>query len=174
VRAAEEQRDAKALGGSDGDVRTLLARGRDEGEGQQVRGHGDQGAAFLRRSDDAGVVKDPAGNAGLLEDDAVDVAVGKSGLERSEICTSKPSASARPFTMAMVCGRRSASRTVLPSLAVLFLLALRISSTASATAVASSSRDALATGSPVRSWTMVWKFSSASSRPWEISGWYGV
>ena len=21
---------------------------------------------------------------------------------------------------------------------------------------------------------MVWKFSSASSRPWEISGWYGV
>ena len=28
--------------------------------------------------------------------------------------------------------------------------------------------------SPVRSVTMVWKFSSASSRPWLISGWYGV
>ena len=27
---------------------------------------------------------------------------------------------------------------------------------------------------PVRSLTMVWKFRSASSRPWEISGWYGV
>ena len=28
-----------------------------------------------------------------------------------------------------------------------------------------------ATASPVRSSTIVWKFSSASSRPWEISGW---
>ena len=45
---------------------------------------------------------------------------------------------------------------------------------ASAAAVASSSSDAPAQGSPVRSATMVWKFSSASSRPWEISGWYGV
>ena len=31
--------------------------------------------------------------------------------------------------------------------------------------------DALATSRPVRSATMVWKFSSASSRPCEISGW---
>ena len=27
---------------------------------------------------------------------------------------------------------------------------------------------------PVRSLTIVWKLSSASRRPWEISGWYGV
>ena len=27
---------------------------------------------------------------------------------------------------------------------------------------------------PVRSATIVWKLRSASSRPWEISGWYGV
>ena len=93
--------------------------------------------------------------------------------ERSATCTSKPSASARPLTMAMVCGRQSASRTVLAPAADLFLLARRMRSTASATAVASSRRDALATGSAVRSWTMVWKFSSASRRPWEISGWYG-
>ena len=39
---------------------------------------------------------------------------------------------------------------------------------------ASSSIDALATSMPVRSATMVWKLSSASSRPWLISGWYGV
>ena len=26
----------------------------------------------------------------------------------------------------------------------------------------------------MRSLTIVWKLSSASSRPWEISGWYGV
>ena len=45
---------------------------------------------------------------------------------------------------------------------------------ASAAAVASSSSEAPAIGSPVRSATMVWKLSSASSRPCEISGWYGV
>ncbi len=45
---------------------------------------------------------------------------------------------------------------------------------ASAAAVLSSSSDALATGSAVSSSTMVWKLSSASSRPWLISGWYGV
>ena len=44
------------------------------------------------------------------------------------------------------------------------------SAIASAAAVASSSSDAFATSSPVRSQTMVWKFSKASSRPWLISG----
>ena len=38
-------------------------------------------------------------------------------------------------------------------------------------ALASSSSDAFATGSAVRSSTTVWKSSSASRRPWEISGW---
>ena len=45
---------------------------------------------------------------------------------------------------------------------------------ASAAAVASSSSEAPEVGRPVRSATMVWKLSSASSRPCEISGWYGV
>ena len=45
---------------------------------------------------------------------------------------------------------------------------------ASAAAVPSSSREAPDVGSPVRSATIVWKLSSASSRPCEISGWYGV
>ena len=45
---------------------------------------------------------------------------------------------------------------------------------ASAAAVASSSIDALAIAMPVRSQTIVWKLSSASRRPCEISGWYGV
>ena len=44
------------------------------------------------------------------------------------------------------------------------------SAMASAAAVASSSSEALATSSPVKSHTMVWKFSSASRRPWLISG----
>ena len=42
---------------------------------------------------------------------------------------------------------------------------------ASAAAVASSSRLALASGRAVRSLTIVWKFSSASSRPCAISAW---
>ena len=45
---------------------------------------------------------------------------------------------------------------------------------ASAAAVASSRSDALARSMAVRSLTMVWKLRSASSRPCEISGWYGV
>ena len=53
-------------------------------------------------------------------------------------------------------------------------MARRASVIASAAAVASSSSDAPAHGSAVRSAIMVWKFSSASRRPWEISGWYGV
>ena len=53
-------------------------------------------------------------------------------------------------------------------------LARRARVIASAAAVPSSSIEAFAVASPVRSATMVWKFSSASSRPWLISGWYGV
>jgi hypothetical protein len=71
---------------------------------------------------------------------------------------------------AMVCGRQPASATnVVPR-----LVTRRASSIASAAAVASSSSDAPATGSAVRSEIMVWKFSRASRRPWDISGWYGV
>jgi hypothetical protein len=81
-----------------------------------------------------------------------------------------PSGSALVASTARVCGRQPASaRKIRP-----FPAARRASVIASAAADASSSSDAPATGSPVRSATMVWKFSSASSRPCEISGWYGV
>jgi len=53
-------------------------------------------------------------------------------------------------------------------------LARRSSVIASAAAVPSSSIDALAISMPVRSSTIVWKLRSASRRPCEISGWYGV
>ena len=73
----------------------------------------------------------------------------------------------RAASPARVCGRhRESARKMLP-----FPAARRVSVMASAAAVASSSREAPATPSPVRSATMVWKFSSASSRPCEISGW---
>ena len=45
---------------------------------------------------------------------------------------------------------------------------------ASAAAVASSSSEAPATSIPHSSMVMVWKLSSASRRPCEISAWYGV
>ena len=77
-----------------------------------------------------------------------------------------PSGSARVRRTARVCGRQSVSaRNTWPLPA-----ARRASVMASAAAVASSSSDAPATGSAVRSEIIVWKFSSASSRPWEISG----
>ena len=71
----------------------------------------------------------------------------------------------------MVWGRASASTTNGPCT---LGCARRTSVIASAAAVPSSSREALEVGSPVRSATIVWKLSSASSRPWLISGWYGV
>jgi hypothetical protein len=82
-----------------------------------------------------------------------------------------PSGCARVPITARVCGSVSASTTYTPLAA---LDERRASVIASAAAVASSSIDALAVGRPVRSATTVWKLSSASSRPWEISGWYGV
>ncbi len=82
-----------------------------------------------------------------------------------------PSGSARVRSTARVCGCVSASttNTVAPDFD-----ARRDRVMASAAAVGSSSSDDPATGSAVRSSTIVWKFSSASSRPCEISGWYGV
>ena len=76
-------------------------------------------------------------------------------------------------TTARVCGSTSVSTTRTASSDGL-RAARRISVIASAAAVASSSIEALAVVRPVRSETTVWKFSSASSRPWLISGWYGV
>ena len=68
-------------------------------------------------------------------------------------------------------GRVSAStRNTFP----LRLAVRRASISASAAEVASSRVEALETSIPVRSQIIVWKVSSASRRPWEISGWYGV
>ena len=74
----------------------------------------------------------------------------------SRVCGSTSSATKKRFDVALAPRLRSASVM------------------ASAAAVASSSIEAPAIAMPVRSQTMVWKFSSASSRPWDISAWYGV
>ena len=79
--------------------------------------------------------------------------------------------SARVRTTSIVCGWQSAStKNVSPPFG--FIRWQRVM--ASAAAVPSSSSDALARSMAVSSLTIVWKLSNASSRPWEISGWYGV
>ena len=79
-----------------------------------------------------------------------------------------PSGAARVASTAAVCAYTSTSTA---SRWDLLLPARCISVIASAAAVPSSSIDALDTSRPVRSQTMVWKLSRASSRPWLISGW---
>ena len=81
-----------------------------------------------------------------------------------------PSGLARVASTARVCGcspRRPGRSGLRP--AARWAIAI-----ASAAAVASSSSEALAICSAVRSPISVWKFSSASSRPCAISAWYGV
>ena len=82
-----------------------------------------------------------------------------------------PIGSARAATTAIVWGWVSASTK---KAGAGCLVDRRISVIASAAAVDSSSMDAPAISIPVRSVTIVWKLRSASSRPWLISGWYGV
>ena len=82
-----------------------------------------------------------------------------------------PSGAARVRTTAIVCGWQSASTK---NLADFDLDTRRAIAIASAAAVASSSSEALASSMPVRSITICWKLSRASSRPWLTSAWYGV
>ena len=79
--------------------------------------------------------------------------------------------SARVRTTSMVCGWHSWSTKNVCNFSPLIRCSIAI---ASAAAVGSSSSDALARSIAVRSLTIVWKLRSASSRPCEISGWYGV
>ena len=85
--------------------------------------------------------------------------------------TVTPSGCARVRTTSSVCGNTSSATK---NTRLSFLPTRSASAIASAAAVASSSIDALAIAMPVRSQTIVWKLTSASSRPCEISGWYGV
>ena len=146
--------------------------GRSSGQRQQVRGHGNQrpaGVGFLGQRVE--VTQGPRG-ARVLLDHAEELAVGQAGVEVDAPRRRCPSGARRVLEYGQGLGQavgvhhhdgRRRRR-----------LRRRIRVTASATAVLSSSRDALAVSSPVRSLTMVWKFRRASRRPWLISGWYGV
>ena len=102
-----------------------------------------------------------------LASTAPNISPGRS-VAGSPTTTSMPIGSARVAMTAMVWGLQSAStKNTVESP----FTARRAMVMASAAAVPSSSSEALASGSPVRSDTSVWKFSRASSRPCEISGW---
>src|SRR5438067_1312810 len=88
------------------------------------------------------------------------------------VCT--PRASARVRTTAIVCGWHPSAIMNIGVVPGGTFATASVRFIASAAAVASSSREALAIGRAVRSATIVWKLSSASSRPCAISGWYGV
>ena len=96
---------------------------------------------------------------------AAPIAAVSPGAKRASF---QPSGCARVASTASVCGCKSAHTAIVSDLVREEACAI---ATASAAAVASSSREALAIGMPVRSHTMVWKFSSASSRPCASSAW---
>ena len=151
VRAAEAQRHAEALRGAHGDVGAGLAGRGEQGQGQQVGGDRDQRAARVGGVGDGLEVADLAGGAGVLDQHAVELALGQvmpvpgSPPARSASASSMPSGSARVWSTARVCGKTSASTRKRGDLD---LEARRASVMASAAAVASSSREELATGQP--------------------------
>ena len=90
----------------------------------------------------------------------------------SETTSRMPSGAARVSSTARTCGKTRSETTNVRACGR--RCTRRSSVIASAAAVASSSSDAFAISMPVRSATIVWKLRSDSSRPWAISGWYGV
>src|SRR5699024_3904853 len=158
VGAAEEQGDAEALGRADGDVRALGGAVLEQGQCQQVGVEGHQCPAVVGPGDGFGEVADGASGAGWAQT-MPKMSSPTRPSARSATVTRKSMARARARTTEMVCGWSSESRTTV----VPFFTARRMSRTASATAVASSRREALAMSRPVRSWTTCWKFSNARS-----------
>lgn len=90
-------------------------------------------------------------------------------LKTSVTRTAMPSGFARVWTTSTIWGWARWERT--KRRAPSFFRRWKAIAIASAAAVASSRREAFATSIPVRSETRVWKLSSASRRPWEISAW---
>ena len=176
MRAAVAHRDAEALGGAAGDVGAPLPRRLEQREREQVGGDDDRGPGLVRGGGQRAVVADGAAGARVGQQDAERAGLGQvGGPAGGQVGDVQPDAerlgaglAARP----RVCGSVSASTTKTAS--AFARPARRTSVIASAAAVASSSMEAPATSRPVRSATIVWKLISASSRPWLISGWYGV
>ena len=169
VGSAVPHRHAEALAVADRDIGAPFARRGQEGQAEQVGGGSNQRARGMGPLAQRAKVADLAVGGGVLHQRADDArARTRSRPGRHDYLDSPclgPGAapprssaggSARPP------GRPDRSFTALTA---------RLRFIASAAAVASSSSEALATSRPVRSDTIVWKLSSASSRPCAISAW---
>ncbi len=171
VRAAEPERHPEPLGGAGGDVGADLPRRPQQRQREQVGGDGDQRAFRVggldQRRRGRGPRRTRPGTAGAAPKNSSGNARRPGRTARARCRAARPGCAA-PTASAGGCRRPPRTR------GSWLFDDRRASVIASATAVPSSSIDAFAVVSPVRSVTMVWKFSSASSRPWLISGWYGV
>ena len=171
VRAAEAERDAEPLCRSDDDVRALFARGRDEAAGEEVgrdhrRARRRPARGLDERASGPGSRPSSTGSARARRTARRHRAIRAAASPTS---TTMPSGSARVCTTAIVCGWQPASTTNRSEAED--GASRRAIAIASAAAVGSSRSEAFASSIPVRSLTIVWKLSNASSRPCEISGW---
>ena len=170
VRAAEADRHAEALRRSHGHVGAPLTRWHEQRQREQVGRGDDERAGVVRAGDEGTQVAYRSRGRRIAHQHAERRRPRAGGAVTSNGTSSIPSGSARVCSTASVCGWVSASTR---NRGDADEPARRHSAIASAAAVASSSRLAPATARPVRSVTTVWNPSSASSRPWLISGWYG-
>ncbi len=169
--ASEAHRDAQALRGAHGDVGAPLARCLEQASDSRSQTAVTRGAPVCRGGE-VGVVAHRAVGGRVLDDGAELLArefvfvvfVDDLDAERGSLRVSSTSS---------VCGKRlrSTKSWLRPSLTASRELSANIMSMASAAAVPSSSSEQLPISMPVREISAVWKLSSASSRPCEISAW---
>jgi len=165
VRPAVAERYAKTLRAADGDVRSEFTRRTQQCKAQQVCSHRHENIRRVRLRDKSFVIMNVAVGAGILHERAKDLFIELEGLVVADLDLNAE--------------RFGAGFDDIDGLGVAFDPRRRKyfcragdswhMCMASAAAVASSSSEALAMARPVRSLTMVWKFNSASNRPWEIS-----
>src|SRR2546422_8904086 len=174
VRAAVAERDAEALRVADGDVGAPLTGWGEQRECEQIGRDGHQRARGMRRFAQRAVVADRAVRRRILKKGADHVAlleIESRWVGNHDVDAARGGARAHHRDRLRMTVDVDQVRQ-LPPPSCFETASVRC--IASAAAVPSSSSEALAISSPVRSDTIVWKLSSASSRPCAISAWYGV
>ena len=172
MRTAEHHRHSEPLRASDGDIRAELHRlarasSRQGDRWRRRRGHRPHRAASMIGAM-SGISPDVPGYCSKTPNtDAT-----SSSVFGSPTTTSYPSGVARVVTTSIVCGWHPAStkNAMFWFLPDTLHQGHRLGSRRSFIEQAMRWRSRC----PVRSATAVWKLRSASSLPWEISGWYGV
>ena len=170
VRAAEHQWHAESLRRPHHDVGAHLARRSQHHQRQQVGRHGHHRAGVVSGCDQWLDVGDPPARARVLQQHTEHTARGQRIVDRSyqyldaqRLGTGLDHCDGLRVTVGV--DDEDIAGFVVQAMTHRHRLSRRC---------ASSSNEAFASSIPVRSVTIVWKLTSASSRPCEISGWYGV